>query len=757
LGKDPQIQLTIIPNFLDGFTQLNAGSIDAVVVDYRVGSYIIAANNLRNIKVAGDPILPSYSSFAVKKGNTELLNEINSALQMIKSDGTYQKILDTWQPKEVVFQTQDQILHIILYVVLSVLFILFVIVAVWMVTLRKELFRRKTAEKAEEKAEKFAERIISYANAMIVGLDIEGKVIIFNEAAEKISGYKKDEVMGYPWFELVVPRDRFPEVWKAFEEFQKKGKSIVGEFQNPILTKSGEERMIEWRNADLLDDGQVVGTISYGLDITEKKRDEEKIKQLNQRDERILNSAGEGIYGVNFDGNIVFINTPAAKMLGYDVQEMIGKNSHALFHHTKTDGSPYPVEECPLYRSLNEGDVLRGQDEVFWTHDGKTFDVEYVATPLMDNGKVVGAVVVFKDITERKRAEEALRESRDRYRHTLDSMLEGCQIIGFDWRYLYVNDAAAKHGLRAKEELLGHTMMEIYPGIEKTDMFAALRRCMEDHISSHMENEFVYPDNTKGWFELSIQLVPEGVFVLSADITERKKMEEHRKQFDEAKDEFLNLLAHHMRTIPGTMKWLMELLEPKIEKCLTTEDMKLWHSLDDSDTRLIELADVLSAAAQEELEKILVTPVKFDLPELIDGKIHTYQQIIETNKLNIIREYQEVKEVILDKNLVGKVISTLVSNAIRYTPPEGTVEITLSSVDHTFKLTIKDSGVGIPKNQQEKVFSKFFRAKNVEKMDVVGLGLGLYIAKRIVERLKGKIWFESEEGKGSTFYLELPY
>jgi PAS domain S-box-containing protein len=105
-------------------------------------------------------------------------------------------------------------------------------------------------------------------------------------------------------------------------------------------------------------------------------------------------------------------------------------------------------------------------------------------------------------------------------------MIEGCQIIGFDWRYLYVNNAAARHGHLAKETLLGHTMMEIYPGIENTELFAALRLCMNESTPHQIENEFAYPDGMKGWFELSIQPVPEGVFILSIDITERKVAEE---------------------------------------------------------------------------------------------------------------------------------------------------------------------------------------------------------------------------------------
>lgn len=112
----------------------------------------------------------------------------------------------------------------------------------------------------------------------------------------------------------------------------------------------------------------------------------------------------------------------------------------------------------------------------------------------------------------------------------LDSLLEGCQVIGFDWRYLYLNAAVARHGRRPREELLGQTIMEAYPGIETSEMFAVLRRCMDERTSCNLENEFRYPDGSTAWFELRIEPVPEGLFVLSLDITQRKHAERTMQQ-----------------------------------------------------------------------------------------------------------------------------------------------------------------------------------------------------------------------------------
>ncbi|MGA2161537.1 MAG: transporter substrate-binding domain-containing protein [Methanoregula sp.] len=146
LEPDPQVQLTIISDFTEAFKQLHEGSLDAVVVDYRVGSYVLAENNIPNIKVSGEPIDSTNSSFAVKKGNTILLNEINDALQIIKSDGTYQKIIDKWQPTESVFETQQQITDRNYPIIIFILLLLFLIAVIWMLTIKKELSKRKAAE-----------------------------------------------------------------------------------------------------------------------------------------------------------------------------------------------------------------------------------------------------------------------------------------------------------------------------------------------------------------------------------------------------------------------------------------------------------------------------------------------------------------------------------------------------------------------------------------------------------------------------------
>jgi PAS domain S-box-containing protein len=143
--------------------------------------------------------------------------------------------------------------------------------------------------------------------------------------------------------------------------------------------------------------------------IEEWQRVERIFRDIERENQLILRAAGEGIYGVNADGKTTFVNPAAERMLGWKVEDLVGKDMHSIVHHTHADGSYYPATQCPIYAAFRDGAVHQVDSEVFWRKDGTRFFVEYTSTPIRDRGSLVGAVIVFRDITQRREADEKLR------------------------------------------------------------------------------------------------------------------------------------------------------------------------------------------------------------------------------------------------------------------------------------------------------------------------------------------------------------
>ena len=152
----------------------------------------------------------------------------------------------------------------------------------------------------------------------------------------------------------------------------------------------------------------------------ERRKAENTLEQLSRQNELILNSAGEGIFGLDLNGNLTFVNSAAAQMLGYRVREIIGKHGHNIWHHSRADGSPYPEAECPLCAACKDGIIRRMKNEVFWKKDGTSFPVAYTSTPILEGGKLIGSVVTFGDITKRRKEEEELRKHRQHLRKLVE-------------------------------------------------------------------------------------------------------------------------------------------------------------------------------------------------------------------------------------------------------------------------------------------------------------------------------------------------
>jgi len=259
-----------------------------------------------------------------------------------------------------------------------------------------------------KRSEGMANLIIDTTPQAIVVVDVHGKMLRVNNNAKEYFGYESSEILGQP-VEMLIPESYRHHHVELREEYARNavtqglGRSVFA------LRKDGSEFPVEIALAPMQAGNELHIIVSIS-DITQRKESEEALRETQIMVESILHSAGEGIYGLDTNGLTTFMNSAACQFLGFSAEEIIGKSQHAMTHHSYADGSPYPVDQCPVYRSFKDGVRQTVRDEVFWRKDGSSFYVEYTTTPIINHeGKVAGSVVVFRDVSERIQLEGQLQ------------------------------------------------------------------------------------------------------------------------------------------------------------------------------------------------------------------------------------------------------------------------------------------------------------------------------------------------------------
>ena len=273
--------------------------------------------------------------------------------------------------------------------------------------LQLELDERKRVEAALRVSQARFAGILDIADDAIISVDATQSITLFNQGAEKIFGYAAQEVLGQP-LDLLLPLGFVTAHHQHFVGFAKSSAKArsMGERREVFARRQDGTEFPAEASISKLELGQEKLFTVILRDVTVRKQFEEALEQLSHQNELILNSVGEGLCGLDLQGRITFVNPAAAKLLGYQFQELLGQSIEVILLHIRADITTIPVEESPIYASLKDGVVHQVIDEVFWRKDGSSFPVEYVSTPILEQGEIVGAVIAFKDITERQIVEQ---------------------------------------------------------------------------------------------------------------------------------------------------------------------------------------------------------------------------------------------------------------------------------------------------------------------------------------------------------------
>jgi two-component system sensor histidine kinase VicK len=282
-----------------------------------------------------------------------------------------------------------------------------------------DVTEQRTAEEMLRTSEARYRQLVEGSLGIICTHDLDGIVLSINAHAAGILGYTAEQIIGTPLFNYIDADHKrdYEEYVAALNEHHEH----QGLFY--LKRRNGRLAVVAYRNKLLQLPGTEPFVLSHGIDITEQTDAEDKLHDLMRQRESILESVGEGIWGLDMEGKLIFCNRLATSMFGYEAEDILGRDMHELVHHTRADGSPYPAEECPIYACLRNNEPIRVSEEVFWRKDGTSFPVEYVSHPLVHDGKITGIVVAFEDITERRRLERMKDEFISTVSHELRTPL----------------------------------------------------------------------------------------------------------------------------------------------------------------------------------------------------------------------------------------------------------------------------------------------------------------------------------------------
>jgi len=464
-------------------------------------------------------------------------------------------------------------------------------------------------------------------------------------------------------------------------------------------------------------------------------------------------------------GIILEANPSFEKISGYKIDESIGTAIEKIFEKREIE---------KLAKETLEKGFVRSRETNIFTKDKRKVPVS-VSTTLRKSaeGEIIGYFIGLFDLTEIKSTENELRQAQTALLNMLEdteeerrkaeeeknktvsiitNFADGLLVFNEEGNLSLINPHAEVFFDVKSRDIIGRSILELstFPTL------ATLVSLFKEEIKEIFRKELAIKEN----LILEVSTIPMvsgeeklGNLVILHDITREKVIER-------MKTEFVSLAAHQLRTPLSAIKWALRMLLDGDLGKITDEQRDFVEKTYKSNERMISLINDFLDITRIEEGRYLYKPTLESIENLIQFVINAYKEEIERKNLELDFKKPEKKlpRAVVDVEKIRLVIENLLDNAVRYTPPGGRVTISLryAEKEKEIEFSIKDTGVGIPKDQQGRVFAKFFRGVNVMRMETEGTGLGLFIAKNIVEAHRGKIWFKSEEGKGTTFYFTLP-
>lgn len=574
-------------------------------------------------------------------------------------------------------------------------------------------------------------------------LDLATMEIVHSPRLAEIFGFSPDTKLTHAYIRsLLEPNDLKNIVEVAFE------KAMVTSEYDYVARLHWPDKSLHWIKTqgkvfynEKKQPFRLIGTM---MDITDNKLNEIEMGKLAA----IVLTSEDAIISKNLQGNITSWNSAATRMFGYQAAEVIGKSVYILIPPSRVD------EEVSILTQIKRGQLVSSFQTKRLTKDGKVLDISLTISPIKNAaGEIVGASKIARDITGQKEIENRLIESESKFRLLANSMAQLVWTGDVEGNLNYFNQAVYDYSGFNYEDLQKEGWLQIVHPDDREENIIKWNQAISTGEYFIVEHRFKRSDGQYRW-QLSRAIPQRDVngniqmwVGTSTDIHEIKENEQQ-------KDFFISMASHELKTPITSIKGYVQILMSmyKVDKdeflhsSLKTINKQII-TLTALITDLLDLSKIKSGSLQLSKEKFCINPL---VKEIIKE--------VQLTQPDCVIDFAGDADAIVnaDRDRIGQVLINLLTNAIKYSPFNKNIYVNSKLVENKIEVTVTDSGIGINKTDQQKIFQRFYRVSGKDEKTFPGFGIGLFIASEIINRHEGFIGVESEPGKGSVFYFSLP-
>lgn len=598
----------------------------------------------------------------------------------------------------------------------------------------------------------------------VFAFDRNYRYTFWNKGMEEMSGIKKEKIIGKKVFETPFLRKKGE---KTFFAKTLKGQSSFI-INRPYLVPDTEKKgFYEASYNPLKDDsGKIVGGISVVRDTTYKNHIEKevfKLTQALQKEKNTLNTIMENTKAnlayFNENLNFIEVNSSFLKSSGLKKNDVIERNYCEVFEGEELKNFFENARKAtkPIEIKIKNFVFRKNPRERFW---------DWTLIPVKNYlGKNSGVVLSLVDVTEEKKIAEKIAREKARDEALLASLGDGVVAINSSGRVLFANDSFLELTGQKKEEIYEKKFDLIPLASENGEFlspedrpgFRALVKGKKLSVGTVGKPPYCFLKNKKTREKIPVSITSTPILLQNKVIGAISIYRDISREIeiDRAKSEFLSLAAHELRTPLATMSLTAEMLLKGFAGEMSPDMREYIRGFFRGVQKMTELIKIFLNVSRIDLGTLVINPTPLDIRGLVDELLENFSDDVLKKELKVIRDYKKnLPKISVDSKIIGVAMENLISNAIKYSKKNGKITLGIKVEEQDFIISVSDTGNGILKEEQSKIFTKLFRGKNAIETD--GVGLGLYITKYSIEKSGGRVWFESKENEKTTFYIAIP-